>query len=176
MVNYLAKPPGYRNPFNGIYNKPYNKAILGNQAYAPGAPIGLDVTFTFTAAPANLSTITIPDDNSAFNPGAPRLYTFTYSGAPGTGVIPLVAGGGTAAQAAAAAAQALGVFAASKLLYWTVSNPTATSLRLVSQLKGKLINIVLGGVTNMTTVVNQQAGFAPILPGRFGKNYCFLNG
>jgi len=112
MADYL-KPPGYNtlNMVNGLvgrWYKPFNQYISGSQAYGIGGPSAQVATFVFSAAPADLSQITVPD-GPVNQPGGPNLktFTFTYSGSPGAGIIPLVAGGGTAAQAATAAYNAM---------------------------------------------------------------------
>jgi len=162
------KPSGYRSIYQPY--TPFNQVSSavgifgGNMSYAPGLP-SIRVPFNFSAAPPDLSTFHIPDGATV------KIFTFTYSGSPGAGIIPLVAGGGTAAQAATASQVAL----ASQLTKWTVTNPSAGVLVLVSKL-GYVPN-----TSNFTMATNLTMGaflisFAPVVPGRFGKNYCFLPG
>lgn len=171
------KPPGYRTlagtgaagPKPERY-RPWNN-FNSASSYAPGAPSALTLNMTFSAAPANGSQITVPDGP----PNAPstpvRTFTFTYSGSPGTGIIPLVAGGGTAAQAATAASVAL----AAQLTNWTVSNPASTVLKLVAKNRGVNSSPGLVGSTNIT-IATVLATFGVVIPARFGKNYAWLSG
>ncbi len=128
-----AKPTGYK--YSGLTAgatryKPNNGFLSGNMNYAPGAPTAKRSVFAFSAAPGNASTLTV-QDGAPNNPASPaRVFTFTWAGAPGTGVIPLVAGGGTATQAAAAAAVALNA----QLTGWTAT-ANGTSLTLVQKQK-----------------------------------------
>lgn len=154
--------------------KPNNGFVSGNQNYAPGAPSAQFLTLTFTAAPANSSGLSVPDGPGNTSGTPVRNFTFTYSGSPGSGIIPLVAGGGTAAQAATATQVAL----AAQLTNWTVTNPSAGVVRMVRNQKGfnlsaAQITAFRVGTTNIT-LGNNAATFAQVIPGRFGKNYCTL--
>ena len=165
------KPTGYR--YAGLTTGsrkylPFNNFASGNMAYAPGSPSAKSVSFTFSAAPANGSSLTI------FNGVTNVAFTYTYSGSPGAGVIPLVAGGGTAAQAATATQVAL----AAQLTNWTVTNPSAGQVQLVYKIRG------IDGFFSSTGTLNLAAPgfiiagptFPSVLPARFGKNYAFLSG
>lgn len=169
-----AKPTGYK--YSGLTAgasryKPNNGFISGNQNYAPGAPNKKSTTYNFVGAPANASILTI-QDGPPNSPGSPtRVFTFTWAGSPGTGVIPLVGGGGTAAQAAAAARLAL----AAQLTTWTVSG-TGTGLILTQNQKGINPTVVAGAGSNMNNVTGVVSAPTTVLPGRAGLIGCTLQG
>ncbi len=170
-----AKPAGYNagrlisgsqryKPFNMGLAANGQGLIQGNTSYSPAVP-SMRVPYSFSAAPANNATITIPDGPTN------RVFTFTYAGSPGAGVIPLVAGGGTAAQAATASQVAM----AAQLRNWVVTNPSSAVLVLVSR------NGYNPGISNFVTPANITLGawtslLGNVLPARFGKNYAFLPG
>lgn len=170
LNNHYTKPPGYRTyiargasryrPFNG-YIGPSIARYASNQS----------ATLTFSAAPTNSSTMTVDDGPPQSSNNPARVFTFTYAGSPGAGVIPLVAGGGTAAQAATAAQVAL----SAQLTNWVVSNPSAGVLVLERQQPG------VSAVVSRTDSTNIALSFSTAVsltvhPGRFGKNYAFLPG
>lgn len=176
MVAYL-KPPGYKTVFDGygLYTssptamyKPFNNFVSGSMKYSPqGLPGYLSYTLNFSAAPADGSQLIL-----ANSPGeSPVTFTFTYNGAPGAGVIPLVAGGGTAAQAATATQVAL----AAQLLKWVATNPSAGLVGLTYSARGIYLPLTTVGVVNFTTITTLPS-FGAVLPARFGKNYAVMSG
>lgn len=159
---------------NRFFAKPNNGFVSGNMNYAAGSPTATILTLTFSAAPADLSSLNFPD-TPTIRPGNPLYaFTFTYSGAPGAHIIPLVAGGGTANQAATATQVAL----AAQLTNWTVTNPVAGQVKMVARQRGLTLTAaqlaaIRVGVTNVT-IVQTAPSFGLIIPGRFGRNYCIL--
>ncbi len=158
---------------NRIFRKINNGFVSGSQNYGAGAPTAEILTLTFTAAPADTSGLAVPDGiNGSGTPT--KSFTFTYAGSPGTGIIPLVSGGGTAAQAATATQVAL----AAQLTNWTVTNPSPGVVKMVMNQRGfnlsaAQITAFRTGTTNIT-LGNNGATFGLVVPGRFGKNYCTL--
>jgi hypothetical protein len=165
------KPPGYNVQTPPAGYKVFNNYISGSQNYAPGSPSAQRVTFTFSAAPDDLSQITVPDGPVNL-PGGPNVktFTFTYGGSPGAGIIPLVMGGGTAAQAATAAYTAM----LAQLENWTPTNPTPTVLVLESLQRGVTLGPGLVGNTH-AALSGVASTFGEVLPARFGKNYAVLS-
>jgi len=155
-----AKPIGYR-----IMNSPGGYKIFNDYPsalyYSPNRP-RRSFPYFFTAAPDNGSGISIPGFG---------IFTFTWGGAPGAGIIPLVGGGGTADQAATAAQVAL----SAQLPGWSVTNPSAATLVLMSP-PGTLPTVTLLLDPNMDLGSNGAFTFAGVVPGRFGQNYCFMAG
>ena len=137
ISNRYSAPTGYSNAIAPLINGA-PKYIANNgfvQApYAPSASGYQVATITFSAAPADGSTLIVPDGL-----GGSKTFTFTYGGAPGAGIIPLVAGGGTSAQAATATATAL----AAQLTTWTATNLVTNRVTLNSLIPAR--NIVLTG-------------------------------
>lgn len=160
------KPRGYK--YAGLINgaagyKPNNNFLSGNMNYAPGAPTLKSITYNFVGAPANNSTLTV-QDGPPNSPGAPtKTFTFTWAGAPGVGVIPLVAGGGTAAQAAVAAAAVL----SGQLTKWTTT-VAGTAITMTQLQKGVNATTTPSSSpnSNMSAVTGSSAAFTPTLPGR----------
>ncbi len=158
---------------NRIFRKMNNGYTSGSQSYGAGAPTAEILTLTFSAAPADLSQILVPDGINGS--GTPTTtFTFRWGGAPGAGNIPLVGGGGTAAQAATAAQVAL----AAQLSNWTVTNPSSGVTRLTMKQKGFNISAAaiaafLVGVTNITLAATAFS-IGLVIPGRFGKGSCTL--
>jgi len=156
---------------NRIFRKMNNGYVSGSQNYGAGAPSAERITLTFASAPANGSSLAVPDGiNGSGTPT--RTFTFTYGGSPGSGIIPLVSGGGTAAQAATATQVAL----AAQLTNWTVTNPSSGVVVMVRNQKGFNTTAAqrtafLVGTTNIT-LGDTQSSFGLVVPGRFGKNYC----
>jgi hypothetical protein len=169
-----AKPTGYK--YSGLTAgasryKPNNGFISGNQNYAPGAPNKKSITYNFVGAPANASTFTV-QDGPPNSPGSPtRVFTFTWGGSAGTGVIPLVAGGGTAAQAAVAAQAAL----SGQLTTWTVT-VNGTAISLVQKQKGINPTTTPSGTSNMNAVTGVTSAPTTVLPGRAGRTGATLQG
>jgi hypothetical protein len=180
------KPPGYNtlafvNGLNGRSYKPYNGYVSGSQAYAPGAPSHQALTITFLAIPNDGTDLVVPD-GPGNNPGGDLVtFTYDYGGAPGAGVIPLLAGGGNATQAAAATVAVL----QAQLSNWTVTTPSAGVVKmvynpagfnlssdLIEEMTVDMINTGLEGPATSTSTL--LAGSSAVLPGRFGVNYCFL--
>jgi hypothetical protein len=169
------KPIGYK--YSGLTKgsqsyKRFNNAAAQATPYLPGAPSAFSSTFNFTGVPANNSTIVIQDigaTNQPFN----RTFTFTYAGSPGAGIIPLVAGGGTIAQATVAAALALNA----QLNNWVVTS-SPTSLTFRSKQIGISLTITPSSApnANMSLVNGVAPTFNLVLPARFGKNHAFLSG
>ena len=173
-----SKPLGYRT-YIGVgasMYRPFNRFISGGIAYGPGAPSAQIANFAMSAVPANGSAVTVPD-GPLNQPGTPlKTFTFTYSGSPGTGIIPLVAGGGTIAQAIVAMQTAL----EAQLVNWTVVTPATPSsglIRLTSRLPGVTVGPGLGGSgpTNLT-ITTTQSVFASVLPGRAGSLSAVVSG
>jgi hypothetical protein len=163
------KPAGYNTLWliNGVKGQSYklnNGFLSGNERYAPSR-YGFQVsTLTFSAAPADGSQITVPD-----GPAGLKTFTFTYGGAPGAGIIPLVGGGGTAAQAATATQVAL----EAQLSNWTATNPSAGITVLTSKIRGYNLGVGLVGNTHITISL-VLATLTQALPARFGRSFCFL--
>ncbi len=161
-MSYL-KPGGYK--YSGLKAgatgyKPFNGFLGSAVGFNPG--LALNSAYNFSAAPADGSQIKLPYG---------KVYTFVWNGSPAPGVIPLVAGGGTAAQAAAAATLAM----AAQSPGWSITNPSATQLVLLSP-GGTAPAIVLVGVTNMSLLGPVNVAVRGTSPARFGKNYAFLSG
>lgn len=162
--------------------RPYNNFPSGSMAYVPGGASSPEViTITFDFIPDDLSVMTVPDGVGQAAGVPTTNFTYTYNGAPGAGIIPLVAGGGTAAQAATATQVAL----AAQLTNWAVTNPSAgvvvmTRLQAgfnltaaeLAALTADLINTP--NESSAVTVGVTESSFGLIIPGRFGKNYCIL--
>lgn len=172
MVAY-AKPTGYNTlcfqAAQAIYRP--NNGALNSQVmrYGPVLNTKRRLTITFSAAPDDLSELHVQDGSYGALDTPTRDFVFTYGGSPGTGVIPLVMGGGTAAQAATATFTAL----AAELTHWDVSNPSAGVVVLESHLAGVNPTLTDTGDTN-TGVSILAADVGVVLPGKFGKNYCYL--
>jgi hypothetical protein len=171
MVAY-AKPIGYDTRMfaqASLIFRPWNGFVSGDRRLSPIISTFRTLTLTFSAAPDDLSEIDVPD-GGAQEPGqADTNFVFTWGGAPGAGIIPLVGGGGTAAQAATATSVAFNT----QLVNWTVTNPSAGVVVMVSRWPGINPGITLTGVTNIGQTI-LAAVLGASLPGRFGKNFCFL--
>jgi hypothetical protein len=154
-----AKPSGYRSLSQPIGYKVFNNYISGDQYYSPSAPSKYSISYNFVGAPANGSQIQVQDGPTL------KTFTYTYSGSPGAGIIPLVAGGGTAAQAATAAQVAM----AAQLTYWTVTNPSSAALTMVNNLRGQNVAPVRVGTTNMSPVGGASPTWSAVLPARVGQ-------
>lgn len=169
-----AKPTGYK--YSGLTAgasryKPNNGFISGNQNYAPGAPNKAVKVYNFVGTPANASTFAV-QDGPPNSPGSPtKTFTFTWAGSAGPGIIPLVAGGGTAAQAAVAAAAAL----SGQLTNWTVI-VNGTALSLTQKQKGINPTTTAGAGSNMSLVSGTASAPTTVLPGRAGLTGCTLQG
>lgn len=160
-----------------MYPKPpgYNTVSLatGSQSYVPFN--GFRSGFGPVVMTSEVLTLTFsdkPDDGSGFEIQDPEglvAFEYVYGGSPASNIIPLVSGGGTAAQAATATQVAL----AAQLVSWIVTNPSAGVVVLVQKQKGVSPDITLTDDPNIT-VDTDLATFSNVLPGRFGKNYCFL--
>ncbi len=162
--------------------KQYNGFVSGGIAYVPGSPTsGEIITITFIAVPDDGSIMAVPDGVGA-SAGIPtKNFNYDYAGAPGFQVIPLVAGGGTTAQAATATQVSLAQY----LDNWTVTNPSAGVVRMqrnqvgfnltaaeLAAMTADLINTPIEG--SAVTVGVTESSFGTIIPGRFGRNYCIL--
>lgn len=174
-MSRYSKPAGYATSFLDLTNRVYrafNGYVSGSAEYAPSRFSYQTVTFTFGAAPATLSQITVPDGPNN-QPSTPNLktFTFTWAGSPGAGIIPLVAGGGTAAQAATAAMTTLNA----QLTNWVATNPSAGVMVLTSRLRGMNVGPGLVGATNIT-LTTLLAGLTKALPAAAGKVRGWLSG
>jgi len=164
--NQYKRPAGYavaRLIAGSSRYKPFNGYKGGDMNYAPDTNSAEIITLNFSAAPTDLSTISVPDAGHAT-----QIFTFTYGGSPGIGVIPLVSGGGTAAQAATAAAAAF-----AQLFSWVITNPVAAQVVLVSKVRGINPVLAISDVVHISQG-NSLASVGPVVPGRFGKLYCFF--
>lgn len=176
---YPNKPPSQRgysttwlanaSPAAAVY-KPFNGYMLsGAQSYAPWAPSrGTILNLTFSAPPADGEQLMVLD-GPPNAPGTPTdAFTYVYGGSPGVGIIPLVSGGGTAAQAATATQVAL----AAQLNNWIVTNPSSGVVTLQSKYKG--LNLTAAQIATMIgtiaglAIVQLKATPTPVLPGRRG--------
>lgn len=164
-----AKPAGYKTygaigigGFAGRCYKLWNGFITSSK-YSPSPYSAQVADLTFSAAPANLSQILIQDGPTL------KTFTYTWAGSPGSGIIPLVAGGGTAAQAATASDVAL----SAQLTYWSADVLVPGVLRLTSLLPGVNTAPTFVGVTNID-MVRVLAGLGAKVPGRVGQIFCFL--
>ena len=168
-----AKPIGYNTlsfAYASSIYRPFNDYPSGmNQAYSPAVGRSRRLTLTFSAAPDDLSGFSVPD-GAPSDPNSPLTsFVFTYGGAPGAGIIPLVGGCGTAAQAATATQVAL----AAQLGNWDVTNPSAGVVLMVYQFPGLNPALTILGDPNFS-ISTLSGNFGATLPGRFGKNFCFL--
>ena len=171
------KPAGYK--YAGLTNgtqgyKRFNNAASQAIPYLPGPPKALSKTYQFTAAPADTATLQIQDVGPlTSNVLITRTFTYHYAGAPGTGLIPLVAGGGTAAQAAAATKLALDA----QLNNWVI---TVLSDVITFTSKQPGVNFTITPSTSPAAHMNLLTGVSPtfglILPARFGKSCAILSG
>lgn len=168
LNNHYSKPPGYRTIAAPSRYKPFNGFIGPSIArYASSQ----SSTLTFSAAPTDTSTITVNDGPPQASSTPTTVFTFAYAGAPGAGVIPLVAGGGTAAQAATAAQVAL----AAQLTNWRVTNPSAGVLVLERKQPGVAAVVSRSDAAHIAIAFSAAVSLA-LLPGKFGRSYCFLPG
>jgi len=161
------KPAGYQvgNLIVGAQRyKRYNNALQQAIPYLPGAPNAFTATYNFTAAPADTSTLTIGG----------VVFTFTWAGAPGAGIIPLVAGGGTAAQAAAATKLAVETQLPG---IWTVTVATTFATFIARQIGiNPVITPSVAPASNMAAITGLPSTFGNLLPARFGKVGAFVSG
>jgi hypothetical protein len=167
-----AKPTGYNTlcfAQASLIYRPWNGFVSGDRRLSPIISTFRQLTLTFSAAPDDLSEIDVEDGGAQEPSETPRNFVFTYNGSPGAGIIPLVAGGGTAAQAATATQVAF----EAQLANWTVTNPSAGVVVMVSRWPGINPSIALVGDPNIG-ISTLSAIIGASLPGRFGKNYCFL--
>jgi hypothetical protein len=162
--NRYVKPPGYRTILAPAGYKPFNGFLGGDKSYGPRLVTAQAYLFTFLDAPDDLSTITI------FDGGASEVFTFTYGGAPGAGIIPLAVGGGTAAQAAAAA---LVVFQ-EQLSDWTSRAVSSVSTEIAAKEVGIFMSAARSDAVNVG-LANSTPEIGNVLPARFGRNYGFLS-
>lgn len=169
--NRYLKPAGYKTYIarGASRYKPFNGYVSGGDSYGPRQVTAATDTIAFSAAPTNLATLTIPD--GATNNAAVKSFVFTYSGSPGALVIPLVAGGGTAAQAATATQVAL----AAQLTNWVVTLASATSVLLTSKQAGINPIIVTSDVVHIS-IAPSASSIGNVHPGKAGNVYCTLNG
>jgi len=161
------KPAGYRvgNLITGAQRyKRYNNSLAGAIPYLPGAPSAKTETYNFTAAPADTSTLTLGG----------VVFTFTYGGAPGAGIIPLVGGGGTAAQAAAATKLAVETQLPN---VWSVTVATSFATFTARQIGiNPAITPSVAPASNMAAITGTPSTFGNLLPARFGKSGAFVSG
>jgi len=166
-------PAGYTNATlaflkGAIRYKAFSGSLNAAKSSSIGSPTKEVLTLTFSAAPENNSVINVPDSNAAeFN--TVTQFTYVYGGSPGAGVIPLVSGGGTAAQAATATQVAL----AAQLGGWDVTNPSAGVVVLVNRLPGFNVFITSGSIHILNMTEKAALSFGQQVPGRFGRNFCF---
>lgn len=167
-----ARPAGYKYDSliaGAIRYKPNNGFVNSNgmSGYTPGGFTPQRVNGAVSAAPADGSQIQVQDAVGV------KTFTYVWNGAPGAGIIPLVAGGGTAAQAATAASVAL----AAQLVGWTVTNPSAGNFLLTSKTPGTKYTTFgnVSGVTN-TVFTRTDSVQRAVLPGGNGKVRAFLSG
>jgi hypothetical protein len=178
--------PGYKNYVAGgiagqLQNgasayKPNNYFKSGGMAYGPGEAGHLEIVLTFGGVPVDLSNLEIKDGLPQ-DPATPTTtFTYTYGGAPGAGIIPLVGGGGTAAQAAAATQLAL----SAQLDNWDVTIDPGTPLVVLLTYKHLGANIETpieeNGDTNIVFANLGVQTFGQLFPGRVGRMYCSLPG
>lgn len=176
LSNQYARPLGYkvaRLIAGASKYLPFNGFVSGGMNYAPNVVTAKIVNLTFSAAPTDGSTLTI-QDGPPTNPGAPnRVFAFTYGGSPGAGIIPLVSGGGTAAQAAAATQLAL----AAQLTNWTVTIPVGAPLVVLLVAKNRGFNPTVVN-SDVTHIAKGESGSTqnPVIPGRAGRIGGFFPG
>lgn len=166
-MGLYPKPSGYatsRLVAGSQSYKPFNNYLSGSMRYAPNRPQRQSLSLTFNAAPANGSQLVIQDGPPNSPGSSTKTFTFTYSGSPGAGIIPLVAGGGTAAQAATATQVAL----AAQLSTWDVTNPAAGQVIMTQRQRGVTDTVTTVGTTNITFVVLANAVFRRVLPALVG--------
>jgi len=170
-MSRYSKPAGYRTIAQPAGYKIFNNFTSGSKWYAPGAPTGFfSTSYNFVGAPANGSQIIVPDGPLGSPNSVLTTLTFTWGGSPGPGVIPLVAGGGTAAQAAAATALAF----EDLITHWLAENPSGSSLTLTQMQQGISTPLTLVGTTNMNAVTGNPVVNGAFVVGRFGKNYAVM--
>ncbi len=174
-MSYLAKPPGYK--YAGLTNgakgyKRFNNAAAQATPYLPGTPKAFSATYQFTAAPADTSTLSIQDIGPS-NTLITKLFTYHWAGSPGAGLIPLVGGGGTAAQAAAATKLALDA----QLNNWIIS-VLVDVITFTAKQVGVSYTITPSSspAAHMNLLTGVSPTFGLVLPARFGKNYALLSG
>lgn len=169
-MSLYAKPAGYATiSLTGVSRyRPFNNFLSGNVRYAPNRPTRLSVNLAFGATPANGSQIVMPIGSPA-NPTNLTL-TFTYNGSPGPGIIPLVSGGGTAAQAATAAALAI----AQQAPNWTANNNASANVILTANVRGVNLSPSLVGSTNITLSTLVAVTFRQVIPAILGKVFGWL--
>lgn len=175
LSNQYKQPRGYDySPLirGASRYKPFNGYVGGGVNYAPNPSTLEQLTLTFSAAPVDGSSIRVQVHPSILLP--PEIWVFTYGGSPGDLIIPLVSGGGTAAQAATATATALNGDS-TVTSTWTVTNPSAGLVVMTSKIVGFSPTLTTFGTTHIT-IGTQAATQGVVLPGRFGKNYCFMPG
>lgn len=170
-MSRYAMPAGYRRIAAPAGYKIFNNFRSGSKWYAPGAPTGFfSEIFNFVGAPANGSQIIVPDGPIGNPNGTLRTFTFTWAGSPGAGIIPLVAGGGTAAQAATAAQVAM----SAQLSHWDVDNPSSAVLTLLQNQQGVSTPTTRVGTTNMSLVNGTSVSPGAFVPARIGRIFAAM--
>lgn len=156
------KPAGYQTSALAIGSQSYKPFNGYRQGFGPVQITSEVFTLTFSAA---------PDDGSGFNIDFPTIaFAYAYGGSPGAGVIPLVMGGGTAAQAATATQVALAAQIGDD---WEVTNPSSGVVVMSPRQKGRVVTFDIDLDPNFT-VETDLPTFSNVIPGKFGKNYCFM--
>ncbi len=167
-TNRYSLPGGYLNTVSQLlanalgYKR--NNGFQGPQ-YSPNAPGIQIVTLTFSAAPADNSTLIISDIDAN---GLLTTVNFTYhwGGASGAGNIPLVAGGGTAAQAATATQVALAAQLSARA--WVVTNTTVNRVTFTGLIPGYNVAIPFGGNQATGIFAQNAATLGRTLPASVG--------
>lgn len=153
--NRYVKPSGYRTITPPSAYKPFNGYLGGDKTWGPRLVTAQSLGLLFAGVPADLSVLTIEG----------QAFTFKWNVPSSPGVIPLVAGGGTIAQAATSALTVLG----DELVGWTVTQTASDILRATKNEVGE--NASWLQVNTNITISNNLFVIGNVLPAKAGK--CF---
>lgn len=187
VKNGYGFPRGYKTPyfnpgaFSPQFYVPWNGSLIS--ASPARRLIGASQTFNIASVPADLSTFILNGPNGKAFP-----FQFVYNGSvPGAGsiTIPLPASGGsTATQVQTQIASILGLAGGSPVgggpflsFPWTYITVNATHFQINWNVAGT-VNAITGTQATITQSATSASvfGINPVVPGRFGKNHCWLHG
>ncbi len=157
--NRYTKPAGYRTITPPSRYRPFNGFMGGDQRSGPRLITAQSATLTFSAAPADLSTLTIGS----------TVFTYRWNGSPGAGTIVLVAGGGTAAQAATATQAIL----AAQLTTWTATLTAANVVTITNTVMGTIV--ALQQALANITIANTASAIGNVLCAKLGRIFGWLS-
>lgn len=176
--NPLAQTNGYLSDSSGgalsYYSFRYGSRTQ-RSSYGVPASSNRWRSLSFATAPANLAQISLRDRNDAA-----IVFEFVYAGTTPSGagtVVPLIAGGGTAAQAAAALKAAYEANITLPLFFVEILSATPTLVTFISRTPARTFGTfaVVTGVTagGTSTGLSKRSS---VLPGMVGGRGVFLPG